>query len=120
MPFDGDLSTYLRVAAPAIEPPVIESGPQRIIREARATLADENHWCQGDFRIGDAYCILGALRLAHSGDARRIGTGGASRYVARVVRQRGYRGIQDFNDCHAQHDDVIAVLDSAYALAAKR
>jgi hypothetical protein len=114
MPFDGDLSAYLQVAAP-----VVESGPQRIIRAARTTLADEAHWCRGDFRIGDAFCILGALRLAHSGAPRRSGTGGASRYVARVVRTRGFRGIQDFNDSFATHCKVLEVLDEAYALAGK-
>lgn len=112
MPFDGELTLYLKPA-----PVVTETSAQRIIREARAMLSDETAWCKGQLKHETAHCILGALRVATSGNPYRAGTGGASHYVARAVRQRGFSGIQSFNDSFTTHDQVIAVLDRAYALA---
>jgi hypothetical protein len=60
---------------------------------------------------------VGALRAAFSGNARRPGTAGASRFVARAVRERARVGIQEFNDGRSEHEEILAVLDRAYELA---
>ncbi len=112
MPFDGELTLYLKPA-----PVVTETGPQRIIREARAMLSDQSNWCKGQLKHETQHCILGALRVVASGNPYRAGTGGASHFVALAVRQRGFTGIQSFNDSFTTHDQMLAVLDRAYALA---
>jgi hypothetical protein len=118
MAFDGDFLHFARIATPAVE-----TKAQRVIREARALLRDEASWCRGDFVSYDlsgrpTYCLVGALRMAHSGNARRAGTAGASRFVARAVRERAPVGIQEFNDGRAPHAEILEVLDRAYVLAA--
>jgi hypothetical protein len=122
MAFDGDVTLFQRIIAPVVETRV-ETRAQRVIRLARTLIADEARWCRGDFVTtaalgGPSYCLVGALRCAHSGNPRRAGTAGASRFVARAVRERARVGIQEFNDGRAPHDEILAVLDRAYALAA--
>lgn len=118
MPFDGVLSDFVRV-----EPVAIETKAQRIIREARGLLAEQEKWCRGDFQIANSYCILGALRQASTGNARRSNTGGASYYVRQALRKRratAYtNSIQGYNDRIATHGDVLTLLDEAYVLAGK-
>ncbi|MGE0742702.1 MAG: hypothetical protein AB7O98_15285 [Hyphomonadaceae bacterium] len=114
MAFEGQISDYTQA------PPIaIETQPQRIIRQARERLAREGLWCRGAFQMGEAQCILGALRFFTSGNPDKAGTAGASRYVTRALRGRGFTSIQNFNDRYASREDVLAVLDRAYALAAK-
>ncbi|MBL8549995.1 MAG: hypothetical protein JNJ73_08405 [Hyphomonadaceae bacterium] len=122
MAYDGDVSLFQRIIAPAVQP-LAESRAQHVIRTARALIADEAHWRRGDFVGFDvdgqpSYCLVGALRFAHSGNARRAGTAGASKFVARAVRERARVGIQEFNDGCAPHEEILAVLDRAYELAA--
>jgi hypothetical protein len=112
MPFEGDVADF------TIAPPVIETPAQRTIRKAREMLDERARWTR-TWQDGEAFCILGALRHAHHGDAHQPGTGGAQDYVMRVLRRRGYTGITTFNDHHAAHVQVLAVLDAAYELAGK-
>lgn len=118
MPFDGEVTLYLKPA-----PVPVETGPQRIIREARAMLSSEAAWCKGHFKYETgavtAHCILGALRVAAGGNPYRAGTGGASRFVARAVKARGFSGIQTFNDSFSTHAQMIEVLDRAYEMAGR-
>jgi hypothetical protein len=114
MPFEGDIADYATITFPVIETP-----QQSVIRRAREMLADPRAWSSRTFREGDSFCILGALREAHHGNALRPGTGGAQDYVMRIVRRRGYSGITTFNDSYASHADVLTALDLAYELAGK-
>ena len=113
MPFEGDVADFTKIA-----PPVIETPAQRTIRQAREMISDRKRWTQ-TWQSGEAFCILGALRYVHHGDAHQPGTGGAQDYVIRVLRRRGYTGITTFNDHHASHRQMLAVLDAAYELAGK-
>jgi hypothetical protein len=113
MPFEGDIAEFAKFTSPPVETQV-----QSIIRRARALIADESRWTR-NFQIGNSFCILGALRKAHHGDAWAPGTGGAQDVVMRVLRRRGYTGITSFNDRHASHAEVLAVLDAAYQAAGK-
>lgn len=113
MPFEGDIADFTRIPFPIVETPA-----QRVIRQARELIADRRRWVR-TWQSGEAFCILGALRHAHHGNAWTPGTGGAQDYVLRVLRRRGYTGITTFNDNHASHVDAVAVLDLAYELAGK-
>lgn len=121
MPFEGDLQKY-------IAPPVVETEAQRVIRLARELLDDPRRWGRHTFKsIRDhgepAYCLLGALRMAHHGSVRP-GTGGVTQYVERALPSTGRArevlgdrfGIQMFND-FSTHAEVLAVLDRAYVIA---
>jgi len=113
MPFEGDAADF----AP-MKTPVLETEAQRVIRQARELLEDPEHWTR-DFQIDDSFCILGALRHVHHGNAWRPGTGGAQDHVTRVLRRRGYAGITTFNDRYATHEDILTTLDLAYEAAGK-
>jgi hypothetical protein len=112
MPFEGDITQF------KISPPVVETPAQRTIRQARELIARPDRWAR-NWESGEARCILGALRHVHNGNAHKPGTGGAQDYVMRVLRRRGYTGITTFNDNHAAHEHVLAVLDAAYDMAGK-
>ena len=111
MPFEGDIGDY------TVRP--VETPVQSVIRRARELISERAGWSSHNYREGDAFCILGALRVAHHDNAWRPGTGGAQDYVMRVLRRRGYTGITTFNDHHASHADALAVLDAAYEAAGK-
>ncbi len=113
MPFEGDVADF------TLSPPVVETPEQRTIRKAREMLSSPGRWAR-TWQSGEAFCILGALRYAHNGDAHTPGTGGAQTYVMRVLRRFGYTGITTFNDKHASHAQVLIVLDAAYHLAGKQ
>jgi len=114
MPFEGDVADYRRGT-----PAAAETSEQSVIRKARELISRRSFWSSRNYREGDAFCILGALRVAHHGDAWRPGTGGAQEHVMRVLRRRGYTGITTFNDQHASHGEILAVLDAAYDAAGK-
>lgn len=113
MPFEGDIADFVRIA-----PPVIETPDQRTIRRARELIAAPGTWAK-NWRVGEAYCILGALRQAHHGSAWTPGTGGAQNHVMRVLRRYGYTGITTFNDRYATQEQALIVLDAAYEVAGK-
>jgi hypothetical protein len=114
MAFDGDLKLYLRAPAP-----VIETLEQRIIREARALIENPENWVQGAYQHGSAYCLVGALRRAHFGNALSDEICPAERFVVDVVKHvAGTDAIETFNDEDAKHGDALAALDLAYDLAA--
>jgi len=114
MPFEGDVADHKRAA-----PAATETSEQSVIRKARELISRRSFWSSRNYREGDAFCILGALRVAHHGDAWQAGTGGAQEHVMRVLRRRGYTGITTFNDQHASHGEILAVLDAAYDAAGK-
>jgi len=114
MAFDGDLKLYLRAPAPVIETPA-----QRIIRQARTLIEDPSHWVQGAYQHGDAYCLVGALRMAQFGNALSDETSAAEPFVVDVVKRvAAADAIENFNDEDAEHADALAALDLAYELAA--
>lgn len=73
-------------------------------------------WCQGDYRRGDAYCLLGSIGGCRSGcaDVRYLRARAA---VAEVLRKRGWRFWSlphTWNDAAGRSkEEVIALMYEA-------
>jgi hypothetical protein len=93
---------------------------RQTLEAARAKIADEYNWTQGDWRRGEAYCALGAIEDA-GGDGGR-----AKKALKRVLpwySGLSVRGmflgpfvaeprIWSYNDTHS-HECVLAAFDRA-------
>ncbi len=109
MPFDA--SNFVEV----------ETVTDSVLREliaARTLLADPKRWAQGDYCVGDAFCMYGAIRhvrgaeaTAQEGDCSATGI-----YLAEFVWMAIGRSAHIYNDAlSTTHEDVLALYDRAIA-----
>lgn len=100
MPFD---------LSPAISTPVANA-----LRKARDYLSDPAHWCQGHYSRGDAYCVVGSLKL-------REPHFWAHNKATSIFREVVGSSLEDWNDAPGRtHAEVLAAFDRAIALAEQR
>ena len=111
-----DFQSFLPNARPAVAEPTVG----QLLITARGLIEQEGRWIRGHYATLDGrHCAVGALRAAALRlDARRVGR--AAHDVLRdVVRERGFRSIEQMND-HSTHAEVIGAFDTAIQLAERR
>jgi hypothetical protein len=75
-------------------------------------LATPDKWCQGDYQIGDGYCLLGAFRAAVKGDYNTS----TSYVLNHLVWYSGGDHISRFNDDPATtHTDILNLISKTRA-----
>ena len=108
---------------------------REVLERATDILRDPNHWTQGMWALGDAYCILGAVQVAQGyeqpstlcTDAQAIRL---SERIVQTIREQypnwqpplttpmdelvdtGHANVivESFNDEH-EHEEVVAVME---------
>jgi hypothetical protein len=103
MPFDGKDFTL---------PAVVTDEVLRLLVAARALLSNPNHWAQGAYCKGDAYCMAGALGFNDAGNVSDDIVD-AGKYLTAFTP---FGSVPTFNDHRkTTHSDVLSVFDRAIA-----
>jgi hypothetical protein len=89
----------------------------RLLLDAKALIADPDHWLQGKYQwFRGRRCAIGALRAA----ARRLNdrslTWSAHALLIRVANDRRFTTVEGMND-HSSHGEVLRAFDEAVAMA---